>query len=247
VNTLLLDLGNTRWKWTALDDEASAVNGHVYSNNPVSGIVKQLKKQSMPTRLYIASVRNEELNRELLQSLKAEGCEVRFLSWRDCSRLNTMYHDPSCLGVDRYLNMIGALRLYQLPFIIVSAGTAVTVDAMDQEGVHLGGAIFPGRRLLQTVLIENTDRVEMPYSTESDTIFAQSTETGVLAGTSSGYIAAVNGIVNSMRKELGETTQLILTGGDAVVLENNLPGGFQSTNNTLIFTGMREVVARILD
>ena len=141
--------------------------------------------------------------------------------------------------------MLGAFHLYKAPFIVVDAGTAVTVDAVDEKGAHLGGAIFPGRRLLVSMLTENTDRVDMLQPADHDTIFARSTEAAVLAGTREGYRVAVTGIVNTMRETLGEQTQVILTGGDAPVLENHLPGGSQSTNSTLLFTGMRELTGRL--
>lgn len=243
MRSCLLDMGNTRWKWMTLDGDV--VHQHEYVNDPLEGILKKFDSLDTPEKLYIASVRNEDLNRALQKALEAKGCKVRFLDWRDCGQIKTVYKDPSRLGIDRYLNMLGALHLYNMPFIVVSAGTAVTVDAVNKKGAHLGGAIFPGRRLLASSLIENTDRVAMLDATDHPTIFAQSTEAGVLAGTRDGFIAAVTGIVSTMRETLGEQTRIILTGGDASVLENNMPGGSQETNSTLLFTGMRELIGKL--
>lgn len=246
MKTCLLDMGNTRWKWLALEGlQDDAVHQHEYANDPAEGIIKELDRLGMPEKLFVASVRHDDLNGALQKLLEAKGCKVRFLDWRDCGQIKTVYKDPSRLGIDRYLNMLGALHLYNAPFIVVSAGTAVTVDAVNQKGAHLGGVIFPGRRLQASVLTEQTDRVAMLYSTDHDTVFAGSTEAAVLAGTKYGYIAAVTGIVNTMCETLGEQTRVILTGGDAAVLENHVPGGSQSTNSTLLFTGMRELIGKL--
>ncbi|HID82387.1 MAG TPA: type III pantothenate kinase [Chromatiales bacterium] len=244
MKTCLLDMGNTRWKWMAPEDDDLVLHQYEYMKDPVEGIIKELDQMGMPEKLFVASVRHEDLNNALQKALEAKGCKVRLLNWRDCVEIKTAYKDPSRLGIDRYLNMLGALHLYQPPFIVVSAGTAVTVDAVDEKGVHLGGAIFPGRRLLANVLTENTDRVDMLQPADHDTIFAQSTEAAVLAGTKYGFIAAVAGIVNTMRETLGEQTRIILTGGDAPVLEKHMPGGSKDTNSTLLFTGMRDLLTR---
>jgi type III pantothenate kinase len=53
-------------------------------------------------------------------------------------------HNPN-LGFDRLANLIGAGEKYgNSPCIVVDAGTAVTVDAVDSDGRYLGGVILAG-------------------------------------------------------------------------------------------------------
>ena len=241
MTTLLLDMGNTRWKWMPADADDAAVQQSTYADQPVAGMLAELERNGLPERLIIASVRRDALNQSLQAALEARHCDVRFLDWRDCSRLRTQYESPAQLGIDRYLNMIGALHKYRPPLVVASAGTAVTVDAVDESGTHLGGVIFPGRRLLLEALTARADRINFTQPARAGTVLATSTDAGVLAGTERGLTAAVAAFVTDMRGLLGADIPVILTGGDAPLLEKCLPGGSPQVDSTLLFTGMRIV------
>ncbi|NDF74787.1 MAG: type III pantothenate kinase, partial [Betaproteobacteria bacterium] len=58
------------------------------------------------------------------------------------------YSDPTRLGADRWAALIGAYALGLVPGVIVSAGTALTVDMMGADGRFAGGIIVPGFRAL---------------------------------------------------------------------------------------------------
>ena len=48
------------------------------------------------------------------------------------------YKDFHQLGVDRWLALVAAYRKYAKPIIVVDAGSAVTIDIVDGDGLHLG-------------------------------------------------------------------------------------------------------------
>jgi len=52
------------------------------------------------------------------------------------------------LGQDRLANIVAALAHYEPPLVIVDAGSCVTVDALDANGLHIGGMIVPGQPAL---------------------------------------------------------------------------------------------------
>ena len=56
------------------------------------------------------------------------------------------------MGVDRWVAMIGARSEFRGGLCIVDAGTAVTIDAIDKNGNHLGGQIIPGLALMSNAL-----------------------------------------------------------------------------------------------
>jgi type III pantothenate kinase len=66
------------------------------------------------------------------------------------------YPDPSRLGVDRWLVMLGALGLGNGGALIVDAGTAVTYDLLLPGGDHLGGLILPGIEMMRVALLQGT-------------------------------------------------------------------------------------------
>ena len=57
--------------------------------------------------------------------------------------------EPKAVGIDRLLNALAANRLKPktVQAIVISVGTAVTVDLVKENGSFAGGAIFPGPRL----------------------------------------------------------------------------------------------------
>ena len=65
---------------------------------------------------------------------------------------------PDKVGIDRLLNAVAANRRRQehVAAILVDAGSAVTVDYLDGNGVFRGGAIFPGFRLMARALHDYT-------------------------------------------------------------------------------------------
>jgi type III pantothenate kinase len=66
------------------------------------------------------------------------------------------YADPTQLGSDRWASLIAAWRIQRQGCIVVSAGTAMTVDALSDTGEFLGGIIVPGLQLMQNALIRGT-------------------------------------------------------------------------------------------
>lgn len=235
----LVDMGNTRWKYLNKDDFKSGIKRYAYQEDPLHGMMEVLDELDLPARLVISSVRSDALNQGLQASLQGQGCTVRWITWQDCKEINTAYEDPATLGIDRYLNMVAAARLYQPPLIIVDAGTAVTIDALDSSGAHLGGSIFPGKRLLMQALNQQTDKINVEDTLSNDTIFARSTRGGVAAGVSSGFEAAINSMIVKMKKQLGKNTTVLLTGGDASELADLTRDLGTQVDHTLLFSGLR--------
>ena len=72
------------------------------------------------------------------------------------------YARPAQLGADRWASLVAAWRrstatdLFPPACVVVNAGTAVTIDALDADGVFRGGLILPGMRLMLQALAENT-------------------------------------------------------------------------------------------
>jgi type III pantothenate kinase len=70
--------------------------------------------------------------------------------------LTNGYLDPSLLGADRWLALIGAWTKARSALCVVDAGTAVKVDSVDADGQHLGGLIVPGIHMMREALMNKT-------------------------------------------------------------------------------------------
>ena len=77
-----------------------------------------------------------------------------------CGVINR-YADAETLGNDRWAALIGARALCGAhAAIVLDAGTAITIDALDADGVFRGGVILPGWHSMHTALAAHT-RIEV--------------------------------------------------------------------------------------
>jgi type III pantothenate kinase len=110
------------------------------------------------------------------------------------------------------------------PAIVLDAGTALTVDAMDVfEGAprFLGGAIAPGPALLAWALGEGARQL-YEVDTEGDVpALGRDTREALLSGLHVGFQGAASELVRRIGQETGlEQAPLWLTGSARAVLAN---------------------------
>ncbi|MDQ1316331.1 MAG: type pantothenate kinase [Pseudomonadota bacterium] len=210
---VLIDAGNTRLKWALTEGERWHAHGSLdYSD--LSALAPLLAKADAS---YIASVARAQ-HENLITRLLAPGvvtpiwlqAEARFLDLRNS------YDNPRQLGVDRWMGLIGARQRTQAATLVVSVGTAMTVDALSTEGVFLGGLIVPGRAMMQQALRQGTARVADVAGAWQD--FPRTTADAV----ESGIVAALCGTIQQQHARLAEmaggSPHCFLTGGDAETL-----------------------------
>lgn len=134
--------------------------------------------------------------------------------------VNNLYHEPHAVGADRIVNAAAAFRLYGGPACIVDFGTATTFDAISKTGDYLGGAIAPGIGIaaealfLRTAKLPRVDLAKPPAAIGRNTV--HSMQSGLLYG----YVGLVEGMISRFKKELGENTKVIATGGLAEIVAN---------------------------
>jgi len=123
------------------------------------------------------------------------------------------YLNPLQLGADRWMGLIAARQRTREPVLVVSVGTAMTVDALAADGVFLGGVIVPGVNLMRQALRQGTARIADAMGRWQ--AFPRSTADAV----ESGIVAALCGAIRQQHARLAEASatlpHCLLTGGDA--------------------------------
>ena len=66
----------------------------------------------------------------------------------------TNYYEPEQIGVDRLLNALAAREKVGAPCVVVDFGSCLTCDAVDAQGVLVGGAIAPGLPVVRAGLAQ---------------------------------------------------------------------------------------------
>jgi type III pantothenate kinase len=127
---------------------------------------------------------------------------------------------PEAAGVDRRVQVLAASTLAAGPAIVVSAGTALTVDLSTADGALAGGAIGIGLGLAAKALTVGAERLPLVDLAGAVPLPAPDTETAIRAGIVLGAAGAVERLVEGMRVD--PSTPVFLTGADAAVLSPHL-------------------------
>lgn len=208
---LLVDAGNTRIKWRII--EASAAPGWVaegaLGHDDIDSLRELGRRYPALARVVGANVAGEAVAARIRAALG--GLPLRWLvSTAACCGVSNSYEDPARLGADRFAAMIGARRLHPQACLIVTAGTATTVDVVDATGRFRGGLIVPGVELMKHALAERTAQLPL-----AEGRFAPAPRNTVDA-IHSGCVQAQAGAVERMFRQIAaEPGALCLLGGGA--------------------------------
>lgn len=223
MRALLLDVGNTRVKWGVLDGNRLRRTGHIAQQRiSEQGLGALTAKLPRNVDVVLASnVSGATFATRLSGVIGLHcGCDVQFAkSERESCGVRNGYRQPRRLGVDRWLAMIGAWSEIESSCVVVDAGTAVTIDVIDDDGRHLGGQIIPGVNLMAAALAASTSDIprtgpRTPPAPFGLGEFGDSTAKAVSNGAWAAVAGAVERAIRTLRSNAYNPT-VVLTGGDA--------------------------------
>lgn len=233
-NLLLLDVGNSRLKWAPAGAAGLGEGGAVeHGGNPAAALAAV--DMAAADAIWIANVTGAALGDKLAAVLKTRfGVAPRFARVEaEHAGLKVAYTSYQLLGIDRWLCLLAAWSEARGPVCIASAGTALTFDAVDAGGQHLGGVIAPGLLTMQQAVLGAT---RFPASGP-----AQDYGDGLGADTDAcvrqGALHAGAGLVDRLRTRYGKDAKCLLTGGDAARLLPHLQAGWSLRPN-LVMEGL---------
>ena len=220
---LLVDIGNTRIKWATenkhIIQESRAVNHH--SLTFIEKIKQTWLGLGTPEIIAVSSVSKQQIVDQLLDLAKNIWPNITVIMAKSSSQgfsVKNAYQDATKLGVDRWLGLIALQHYYPDTRCIIDCGTAITLDVLDVQGQHLGGLISPGLQLMKQSLSSGTERLSADES-EFSVGLACYTEAAIYSGT---LLAAVGLIEKVLADLCNGSDNIILTGGDALVLSRHL-------------------------
>jgi type III pantothenate kinase len=232
---LLVDIGNTRIKWAIWrDGRLGRMRAALHAGWSQRDYQRELfdARNRHPSAIIVASVAGTRVNRPLaVAAWRAWGVRPQFMATsRRAAGVTTRYIETWRLGVDRFAGVIGARSLLGgRSACVINAGTAVTIDLVDARGVHRGGAILAGPRMMVSSLLEGTAGIgrrarDNPAKLRRRGrrhagLFARSTRDAIEQGARYAVASAVDRAVVEARRALGRAPRVLLTGGGADELE----------------------------
>ncbi len=129
------------------------------------------------------------------------------------SGLHYLIDTPGELGSDRIANSLAAYRKYGSPVIVIAFGTATTFDVITGEGDYIGGAIAPGMGISADALFRLAARLYQVELVRPPRVIGKNTIHHMQSGLILGYAGLIEGLVQRMHAELGQTGPVVATGG----------------------------------
>lgn len=237
---LLIDAGNTRVKW-ALAEDGSDAGAWMASGAVAHAELSQLAavwsdrlSTHAPTRALLSNVAGVNIAAQLETTLTDAGVSKEATHWfrsqPACGGVRNGYRDPSQLGCDRFASLIGARhRFPSQALLVVTAGTATTVDALDASGHFIGGMILPGLGTMARSLALNTAQLPNVDDATLERLFADNTQDAIISGC---LHAQVGAILQALQPLPG--ARCVLSGGAAPYIAPHLPIAVERIDNLVL-------------
>ena len=236
---LVIDVGNSRMKWAMRGPRGWTAKGAVPTQDIGTLAVRDWQTLERPARAVGVNVAGEAARVRVEGQLARWRIPVEWLTaTAEAGGVTNGYDTPSQLGPDRWVALIAARRRAlaaneSVPraCVVVNAGTAVTVDALDENGVFRGGLILPGVDLMLRSLAERTAGLRAPPGRFAT--FPTSTPDALF----SGAVQAACGAIEQMRARIrghGPEVMCYLSGGDAQHVAPHLQGSVEVVDNLVL-------------
>lgn len=232
---LLLDLGNTRLKWAlALPPDAGHpqwrlgdVTALAHAGPDFLPALEQALRglpelDSVHLVAVTAETTVDAIQRCVYGSVRVQRpglCRARTQAEAPTARgpvLRCAYPQPEHLGTDRWLSLRGALALAAPPLLVVGAGTALTIDAIDRDCRHLGGLILSGIATMHESLLARAPHLRMPGGSPGlEAFWADDTAPAVAMAPWQAAAGLIERARRRLERDAGEAPGVLLAGGDA--------------------------------
>lgn len=221
---LEIDMGNTRLKWRVREGQVDLAQGFIGVESSFDLLKDELQSyRDLITAVWVASVVGDLLEQSLISwSITYLNLEPEFArSTIRCGVVRNGYNEPHKLGVDRWLGVVAAYQHVSKACVVVSCGTAITIDLVADDGEHLGGYIAPGVNLMLDSLTSRTRQIkvgrEVPVLNLSPAI---ATADAIYSACAAMLVGLVNNGIQQLYScsSLQNDIELIFTGGDAIRL-----------------------------
>ncbi len=234
--TLFIDIGNSFQKLAYKSDmDWIKVEGNYNNSKAISSWLEQSGLKF--NRIAVCSVRKDKM-KELIDDFSK--VEVVELTVDTIPKDMLDYETPNTLGMDRYSGCLGAFYETESSVLVIDAGTACTMDFMDEYGVYRGGIIAPGLKSMLTIFKETAPELPEIDSEVPNGWPGKSTIESLQLGQLQFYIDGLEMAIKRFREKFGEF-DIFMTGGSGSFISGFLSYDIKR-DDFLIFKGMEAML-----
>jgi type III pantothenate kinase len=220
MSLLLVDIGNSRIKWT-LNRDGRAVAHGAHLLGEAESFRMAMGNLIRPERVLACNVAGDPGQEALAAAIEAWGLVPQWVSaTRQAHGVRNCYASPEKLGPDRWAALIAAHAMGQGDMLVISLGTAMTVDWLRADGEFAGGMIVPGFRLMREALAQGTAGVGRQQGKKGG--FACNTADAVETGMAFALSGAVRRARETVMQTTGQAPVCLISGGDGAWLASTL-------------------------
>ncbi|MCW3788387.1 type III pantothenate kinase [Plebeiibacterium sediminum] len=238
---LVIDQGNTFIK-IGVFDKGKLIHFDSYNFFDEKILADTMFRQKI-SKVIISSVKQDYADKEsVLKPIGLPNCiETIILDSSTKIPIKNNYETPKTLGKDRVAALVGASSLYPgCPKLVIDAGTAITIDFLDENNCFLGGNISPGIQTRFKALHQNTGQLPLLKTNENSPFLGLNTANAIESGVQNGVIFEIERYIEHFIS-LNISTKTILTGGDAYFFAKNLKNPI-FVNQNLVLTGLNTIL-----
>jgi type III pantothenate kinase len=221
---LAIQVGNTRIKLAAFrgEDPDEVV---FIAKDDLAGATEAAMRlyesigAEVGSSVVVASV-NKPVSDALVGALRDQlSCDIYTVPDDMPAPIGTCLDAGARPGVDRLLNAAAAYAKLKQACIVIDAGTCVTIDFVDGEGVFHGGAIAPGLRMqLQAMHAHTAALPAIDFAVPEGLAWGPNTREAMLRGVYHGVRGLAWRLIEKYAEQYGGFPLVVATGGDAAAL-----------------------------
>jgi type III pantothenate kinase len=215
--TFCFDFGNTRLKLAVFKSDVF-LEEIVLEGDGVDHI-KTLLEKYQPSKSILSSVVHHNNDIEQLLSAKTQFHLLSALSLRP---FTVSVGKADTIGADRLALMAAAVN--QFPnqnTLVISLGTCITYNFVNQQHQFLGGAISPGMEMRFKSMHDYTAKLPMVAEDWNFPLIGYDTKTNLQSGVIVGIASEIEGFIEKYSAKYGNFN-VVLTGGHCTYFASQL-------------------------
>jgi type III pantothenate kinase len=235
---LVIDIGNTAVK-CAVFEQAEMRGMLVVPQLSATSLAELIVQYGEPTCAIIANVRNETEFQSHFEIVQQRVGKVLMMDAATKTPLRNLYQTPQTLGCDRLAAAVGANVLYpHRNVLVVSIGTALTYELVNEQDEYVGGNISLGLRTRYAALHHFTGKLPLCQPVAQAPAIGKNTCGAITAEFQNGMLYEIQGVIRQFSFQYPRL-QTVLTGGDAALFAPHLQG--VPTVPHLTLTGLNRI------
>jgi type III pantothenate kinase len=230
---VVVDCGNSRIKWGRCSGGAVV---EMATLDPIRSEPWAIQLESWALKRkcqWLVSGSDRARQKRIIIWLTKQNQRTKLLDSHTHVPIQLNVKEPEKVGLDRLFNAlaVNSRRPSGTSAIVIDAGTAITVDYVDEAGVFQGGAILPGVSIMAELLFQHTAALPLvrpeKLSQLNDPVPSpgKSTVEALVLGLGACFRGGIERVARGYLDKAAHGAVFYICGGDGSLLAKDFPLG----------------------